>query len=247
LKVKSELEKILKSIGIKNDINELSSMDEEVIVDDDKNLHELNGILQILANYSKNDLIKFKDNYDYDGTYSLIIKYYLNYSFTYKSTNKFLYDIKSYIDYLLNICYRCTKEIKDTLTQITSIKISNEIKSNNNILYDNYYNLFKKLIKLYLRENSYEENNKHALDEIETLESKNIGGKYSKTKKAPAKKAPAKKAPAKKAPAKKAPAKKAPAKKAPAKKAPAKKAPAKKAPAKKALSKVNNKSIISYM
>ena len=58
-KVKLELEKILKSIGIKNDINELSSMDEEVIVDDDKNLHELNGILQILANYSKNDLIKF--------------------------------------------------------------------------------------------------------------------------------------------------------------------------------------------
>jgi len=275
-KVKLELEKILKSIGIKNDINELSSMDEEVIVDDDKNLHELNGILQILANYSKNDLIKFKDNYD--GTYSLIIKYYFNYSFTYKSSNKFLYDIKSYIDYLLNICYRCTNEIKDTLRQITSIKISNE----NNILYNEYYILFKKLIKLYLSENSEDENNKHALDEIIALENKNTGGKYSKTKKAPAKKAPAKKAPAKKAPAKKAPAKKAPTKKAPAKKAPAKKAPAKKAPAKKAPAKkapakkapakkapakkapakkastkkapakkapakVNNKSIISYM
>jgi len=252
-KVKSEFEKILKSIGIKNEINELSSMDEEVIVDDDKNivdddknLHELNEILQILAKYSKDNLINF--NHNYDGTYSLIIKFYFNYSFTYKSSNKFLHDIKSYIDYLLKICYTCTNEIKDILKEIISIKIGNE----NNTLYDKYYSLFKDLIKRYLSENSHDKNNEHALDEIIALENINKGGKYSKTKKPSVKKAPAKKpsvkkAPSKKAPAKKAPSKKAPAKKAPAKKAPAKKAPAKKAPSKKAPAKVNNKSIISYM
>ena len=254
LYVKLELNKIFQSIGIKNNnIDELSGMNEddivakEEVIVDDKNLDELNEILQILAKYSKHDLINFKHNYD--GTYSLIIKYYFNYSFTYKSSNKFLHDIKSYIDYLLKICYNCTNEIREILTQIISIKIGNE----NNTLYDEYYSLFKELIKCYLRENSRDKNNQHelnnqrALDEIIALENKNIGGKYSKTKKPSVKKAPAKKAPAKKAPAKKAPAKKAPAKKAPAKKAPAKKAPAKKAPAKKAPAKVNNKSIISYM
>jgi hypothetical protein len=263
--VKLELNKIFQSIGIKNnniDELELSGMKEddivakEEVIVDDKKLGELNEILQILAKYSKDNLINFKHNSD--GTYSLIIKYYFKYSFTYKSSNKFLHDIKSYIDNLLKICYNCTNEIIKILNEIISIKIGNE----NNKLYDKYYSLFKELIKCYLRENSRDKNNEHALDEIKALENKNIGGKYSKTKKpsvkkapakkapvkkAPAKKAPSKKAPAKKAPAKKAPAKKAPAKKAPSKKAPAKKAPVKKAPAKKAPAKVNNNSIISYM
>ena len=236
--VKLELDNIFKSIGIKNNnIDELSRMKEddivgkeEVIVYDDKNLDELNSILQILAKYSNEGFIKFKENDD--GSYSLIIKHYLKYSFTYKSSNKFLHDIKSYIDYLLNICYTCTNEIKDILKQITHIKIGNEIKSN--ILYNDYYDLFKRLIKLYLQENIKDGNNKNALEEIKALEGNNrMGGKRTKVKKPSAKKAPAKKAPAKKAPAKKAPAKKAPAKKAPAKKAPAKKPSAKKPSAKK--------------
>ena len=205
--VKLELDNIFKSIGIKNNIDELSRMKdddivakEEVIVYDDKNLDELNGILQILAKYSKGGFIKFKENYD--GSYSLIIKYYLNYSFTYKSSNKFLYDIKSYIDYLLNICYKCTNEIIDTLTEITYIKIGNEIKSN--ILYDEYYILFKKLIKLYLQENIEDDNNKNALEEIKALESNyRMGGKRTKVKKPSVKKPSVKKTPVKKTPVKK--------------------------------------------
>lgn len=195
--VKLELDNIFKSIGIKNNnIDELSRMKEddivakeEVIVNNDKHLDELNGILQILAKYSKGGFIKFKENDD--GSYSLIIKHYLKYSFTYKSSNKFLHDIKSYIDYLLNICYTCTNEIKDILKQITHIKIGNEIKSN--ILYNDYYDLFKRLIKLYLQENIKDGNNINALEEIKTLEGNNrMGGKRTKVKKAPAKKPSAK-------------------------------------------------------
>ena len=225
--VKLELDNIFKSIGIKNNIDELSRMKdddivakEEVIVYDDKNLDELNGILQILAKYSKGGFIKFKENDD--GSYSLIIKHYLKYSFTYKSSNKFLHDIKSYIDYLLNICYTCTNEIKDILKQITHIKIGND-----------YYDLFKRLIKLYLQENIKDGNNINALEEIKTLEGNNrMGGKRTKVKKAPAKKPPAKKPSAKKPSAKK---------------PSAKKAPAKKPSAKKPSAKAKNKSIISYM
>ena len=235
--VKLELDNIFKSIGIKNNnIDELSIMKEddivgkeEVIVYDDKHLDELNGILQILAKYSKGGFIKFKENDD--GSYSLIIKHYLKYSFTYKSSNKFLHDIKSYIDYLLNICYTCTNEIKDILKQITHIKIGNEIKSN--ILYNDYYDLFKRLIKLYLQENIKDGNNINALEEIKTLEGNNrMGGKRTKVKKAPAKKPSAKKPSAKKPSAKK---------------PSAKKPSAKKAPAKKPSAKAKNKSIISYM
>ena len=235
--VKLELDNIFKSIGIKNNIDELSRMKdddivakEEVIVYDDKNLDELNGILQILAKYSKGGFIKFKENYD--GSYSLIIKYYLNYSFTYKSSNKFLYDIKSYIDYLLNICYKCTNEIIDTLTEITYIKIGNEIKSN--ILYDEYYILFKKLIKLYLQENIEDDNNKNALEEIKALESNyRMGGKRTKVKKPSVKKPSVKKPSVKKPSVKKPSVKKTPVKKTPVKKPSVKKPSVKKPSVKK--------------
>jgi len=234
LYVKLELDNIFKSIGIKNNnIDELSRMKdddivakEEIIVYNDKNLDELNGILKILAdNNSEN--IKFK--IEQDNSYSFIItQFFIEYKINYKNSHTFLDYIRDKAGLMLRMCGFCTDEIKGILNKIKD-KVHDD------------FDLFKKLIKTYLKENSEKSVNiKNALNAIEELEEgfKNVGGKYSKAKK----KVSAKKPSAKKPSAKKAPAKKPSAKKPSAKKAPAKKAPAKKAPAK-----VNNKSIISYM
>lgn len=213
--VKLELDNIFKSIGIKNNnINELSRMKdddivakEEIVVYDDKNLDELNGILQILAD-NNSKIIKFK--IEQDNSYSFIItQFFIEYKINYKNSHTFLDYIRNKAGLMLRMCGFCTNEIKGILNKIKD-KVHDD------------FDLFKKLIKTYLEENSQKSVNiKNALNAIEELEErfKNVGGKYSKAKKkVSAKKAPANKPPAKKAPAKKPPAKKPPAKKPPVKK-----------------------------
>ena len=235
--VKLELDNIFKSIGIKsNDINELYTMNvndivakEEIDVYNDKNdehLNELNGILKILAdNNSKN--IEFKENDD--GSFSFIITtFFYNYKINYKNSHTFLDYIRDKAELMLSMCGFCTKEIRKILNNIKD-KVGND------------FELFKSLIKTYLKENKEKSvNNKNALNAIEELEKrfKNVGGKYSKAKKKPpTKKPPAKKPPTKKPPTKKPAAKKPAAKKPAVKKAPAKKPPTKKPAAKKPVAK----------